>query len=795
MKKKFILIFVLALVLLMGKVSADDIEDNTGSGSGTTANKVGNWKDVSGFRVVILDSNGNLVVGTKRINIINGSVGNGVIDYNNDGKIDYKNIKITTNSYSKIEYIKKGVVNTRNKFDKSISKANVYTWSEVGVEEFGNYLGNKKGIKVSGVKNYFQKKDYKNLKTMLNVAGYTCFSNKPNQEQCKNSNDHYVVVEPITVIGDNLGTAYEFAADSWKKPNGNCESGNCWNSPAFHNMHQALFVDINTNYFGGTIISNLEENKNCDSSHHYECYKNINKNLAVAMGIYKINSIGEVTPTKGTLIFNKTDLNGTNIKGKKAIIKLYTDANCSGTVAATINTGTSGKKIINISAGTYYLKETAAPNGYILPSQTVCTPFEVKQADGAWKSATNVTISNGSTVEVRIKNQKIASSSCETEFNYLPDKKDKQARLELYNEYGIKNLLNFNLIEADQVCNEELSCDYSDSTSCLSGNYASIQFNENNWSCYNKTEIIGGKTAYCLVKFEFQNLLGKTSFTSQSGRMFVSAGTISSANVGKGILSQECYVAEGTNNINSQVLNIYSSYIGDIKFNSKKLSAQEINNYMVLYKNGNKYSGKIEANYKMPEVFAFNGTGELTDSNCNNCKFLGYGFVSMFADNFTNIPFSIEIKDGNISEEGIKEVQCPYVSTPELIKQDEMQIVFRVVNTNIGTAFLDKNGNVRNPSFNWSGYADIISNNNDSYNKTKEGAKYKITLTPSLIAQIREYNSDNPYDDYNLKCKNHIDGRQSCISNYLTELKDNHNLEINNSEKRTCVEGNKVECD
>ena len=46
--------------------------------------------------------------------------------------------------------------------------------------------------------------------------------------------------------------------------------------------------------------------------------------------------------------------------------------------------------------------------------------------------------------------------------------------------------------------------------------------------------------------------------------------------------------------------------------------------------------------------------------------------------------------------------------------------------------------------------------------------EYSFTLTPSLIAAIKEYNEDNPYDDYNLVCKT-ADGRE-CVSKFLENL-------------------------
>ena len=50
---------------------------------------------------------------------------------------------------------------------------------------------------------------------------------------------------------------------------------------------------------------------------------------------------------------------------------------------------------------------------------------------------------------------------------------------------------------------------------------------------------------------------------------------------------------------------------------------------------------------------------------------------------------------------------------------------------------------------------------------------YEITLTPSLIKSIREYNATTDYDDYNLSCSG-IDGEEGrkCRSNFVVDVAD-----------------------
>ena len=98
-----------------------------------------------------------------------------------------------------------------------------------------------------------------------------------------------------------------------------------------------------------------------------------------------------------------------------------------------------------------------------------------------------------------------------------------------------------------------------------------------------------------------------------------------------------------------------------------------------------------------------------------------------------------------------------------------------------------------------------IKENTNSYNQkynssgtrvTGDGAKYKITLTPSLMDDIvKNYHDKLPYNDFNLECRDKetlelckdstsLENKIYQTSELLTYLKDSGNLVINNSTKR-----------
>ena len=141
---------------------------------------------------------------------------------------------------------------------------------------------------------------------------------------------------------------------------------------------------------------------------------------------------------------------------------------------------------------------------------------------------------------------------------------------------------------------------------------------------------------------------------------------------------------------------------------------------------------------------------------------------------------------------------CTYTVDNELItKNSDVELEFRTVSTDSSTAFLDKtNSTIRtkigsNLSLE-SIRKEVLDNRNDSYNKTNEGPIYTITLTPTIIEDIREYNKSTSYDDYEFICKNN---GQDCISNYLTCLDKDNILEINTTNKRSKFRQNEMICE
>ena len=783
MKKKFILLLIFVLTIFFNiSVIRGDVTDYNSSSKGSSASGKGKWNPVSGFRIVILDDTGKIVTNTKRLNVINYKV--------SDINSNWSGTKITSNYYSKVEYIVKDKVSSRTDFSKKISASNVYYYGDItNLGEFGHYL-NDNGIKVSGVDNYFSKNSYSNLKILMKTAGYTCFNSNPNKTQCENTDKHYVSIEPITLIDRDLGTAFELAGFEWGTCTQSSFTGHCWYKNVFVNMHNSLYVSVNKNFFNNKI------NGNNKSTSGKTAYNNINTDNGVAIGIYKITDVG--TPTEinktGTLIINKIDNHDRKVVTAK--FNIYRGYGCSGTKVYN-NKTVPGSLSLSLNVGYYSIKEVENSDDYENPEGT-CVNVEIKENESVTKTFTNVLKCSG---EVNYITQ-----------NYSGDTK-KQELIKLYNKpenSSLNGLLDFDNPRCEQIttCNSMTT----ETTGCLSASFQpGSSFSSNNVSCYtNKVTTSSGDIAFCQTTLTMNSYVGGGPFSGKSGQMYL---TSSDGKAIRSILSMNCYLF-GVSPTSIAASN-YNTYIPNVQFD-KKANNDAIyldsgaNPDLTLLKQGNTqlYSGSVTVDYYFKKIYSDNITGHIQevkydeiDAPCTNCKFLEYGKISKLTDQYTNrnMPFNFELQLENTH---IFNGNCKATVQPELISPpptvDPINLVFRLVNTNVSdgkNAFLDKNGNLRPAKKNWENFEYIIKDNNNSYNKKAEASpKYEIILNSETILAIRNHNKQKAYDDNNFTCKpttigGSLNGDNVCISNYLTKLKDDHGLEINNSAIRACFEG------
>lgn len=500
-----------------------------------------------------------------------------------------------------------------------------------------------------------------------------------------------------------------------------------------------------------------------------------------------------------SLIITKTDNLGNPITGSKAKFAIYGNKLCQGSAMYTFE---SGDEISFNTSGIYYLKETKAPNGYHTP----------EAGDSYYCTAVHIDPGKN---QLKIKNKSV----CETEFESSSIYSDPNNinyavyRVNLYNKLlseenqDFRMLLDFSKTKAEEAC-QALEPKYTSNTSCLTTTQNNAIFNEGNVSMY--TERVGSfNRTFCLTTYVLDSNLGSTSGFGviKSGQLIKSNSDI----LATGTLKRVCYSYDTTGGSFESGFK-YNNYVTSIP----TLDGKELETEREVSSGGNrvtcsecnfakqKYEKTISVNYKLPLLYASNMDGRIY-TYCPSdkyCKVLGRGIETVF-----NLSPTVKINsDGSINRlssshkmnfviqiEGKDDTAtCEYDITNELITADDkLQLEFRTVTTNSSTDFLDKQGNIRNYGSNWSSEQDrkdVLDNSNNSYNKKNEDPLYTIELTPSIMSEIRQYNKNTSYSDFNFVCKN--DG-EFCISNYLTELRDSYGLEIySTNTKRLCVEQN-----
>ena len=105
-------------------------------------------------------------------------------------------------------------------------------------------------------------------------------------------------------------------------------------------------------------------------------------------------------------------------------------------------------------------------------------------------------------------------------------------------------------------------------------------------------------------------------------------------------------------------------------------------------------------------------------------------------------------------------------------KKPNTNIVYRTIS--LDNPFPGKDGEGRTPGTNWYEYSyKYLDDNNKIVSRSVSGNElytekkpiYVIELTPTIIKNIRNYNNNHKYDDFELDCKSYGNGK--CISSFL----------------------------
>ena len=467
-------------------------------------------------------------------------------------------------------------------------------------------------------------------------------------------------------------------------------------------------------------------------------------------------------PNKGKLQIkvhkypNEDDL----ITSRSTEIEIFEGSNCSGAAIKTIYV--RGWDNFSLNAGNYSIKVKEGPGSpYVEVSGETytCQPF-------------NISASQTTTVKYPY------TTSCESELTSLKaDGYTLEDALTLYNKYEDSKASLFDL--NNPSCSRAVDCDGGLNSGCLMVQSTPI-LRPTNLSCANITgDGINRATTFCYEHFNLSSDIYGNTFNTKSGQFLIKkinkndVGYYSwydenwikrEKSVDKGVakvrLTQTCFTTNSTASFSTP--NAPKVYFGD---NNKPLSlikSEEVNeHWSVINVDGlNKIQHSYAYYYDFNEVNIEGISGKIVSASSNTTKSV-QGLLVNFNKVARNepLPFKVEFNGEYIP---IAEDSCKYNTEQEIIKyppgtDGKLDLEFRIVDT--------KNPFNRRTMSNWSDVLDNSSNNNiviryikeavNSYGIDKYGnynpPKYKITLTPNDIKQIRRYNKTNPYNNYLIK--------------------------------------------
>ena len=342
---------------------------------------------------------------------------------------------------------------------------------------------------------------------------------------------------------------------------------------------------------------------------------------------------------------------------------------------------------------------------------------------------------------------------------------------------------------------------------CLSGSTLSHDnFNELNLSDYDEiiTDSYGNYIGFCLSSMYLKNNLGVQKFYSKAGQTLIKQVNVNGeeeiqiynsnynpvrvrgTDVATATIRKMCYVLPGrVVSFDKFVSNDdVTLYFGDNNWdrNADELQKESKEPYKE-YEGNNEsavlsthknnlvlYDYKKEIGYKLNTVYLENISGKpISGSN-----YYLNAVLSKFVPSSGTIPFKIYY-GGKTYGQG--EDLCKYETKGELL-DPELKLEFRIIDTN--------NPFNRKTMSNWSYGTDNSKDNNtvknyiikatNSYGlkkgeNTKQSPKYKITLTPTEIKNIRVYNKNIPYDNNKENCSLDSNNNQVCKNTFIQNLR------------------------
>ena len=784
-KQILTIILILSFYLIFNTVKADTLSGTGGIGSagvGTTTGKSGSWDKEYGFYIAVFDGENK----QKHVETIT------IMDYTKTlipGWITFGSSPTTdpTKLYDYLDIPYGDKTDDYAKLKTYISGVNLNKGDYIIVEPF---------TKIGDAWNTFR--------SIISNNTESTYVNSKNENVLAEFWNWYNKAAILMANAAKVGTDITVGGNTFTAPTNNCDSSNYWNNKFCgwkNNKHigyglvivkyenifgdlqltkkdkstQSVIKDVGftlysdssctktlknqtfTNSEGVVIFSSLDKGnvyyKETTTPSDYIADSNCHKINIIAGETKKKTVYNSPVTKKGNLTINiKIKGTDTLITSSNATFEIRSGSNCNGNLISTVTTS-MGSLTTELDAGTYSIKETAAPNGYV-DSNPKCV-----------KTNVNIVVGDRTTENI------FYDAECGTKLKNLGDNPTVAQLFNLYKDYPHNtNLLNL----LDPSCTAS-NCGNNDLTlGCLSGSTNTSEFNHNNLSCYNSdplTDSYGNYIGFCQTSYGLTNNLGVNKFYAKSGRLLIEQNeniitifeknelnelnvltkkTIENEFLATGATKKVCYSLNQLNSSNINQISEYNVYFGDNDNNNIADDLMKIENnipesYTITENGLNSYEFIKINNYKFKPMYLEKLSGKYSSTKTSSTISEPiYGLLSRFDKKSGIIPFKVNNKSSN---------SCTFEAEQEIIK-GKMNLEFRIIDT--------KNPFNRNTMSNWSNGTDNSKDNDtvteyikdavNSYGLDKYGTKvdpiYKIILTPDDIKEIRKYNKENPYDNY-----------------------------------------------
>lgn len=729
--------------------------------SGFTLNGTQFNTSIFGVRITLVNNSGNKVSGSKVINVwanksmydaaksanVKGSLANEL--YSSTTAASYSiNIGLTASYYNRIplyvNYINNLTVGRVDNIMKKVYKS-IYDFTESDLNEYSlkfepiivfryNFYGYQ----------YYMKGTIKEIITL--------FEQSANDSRLNNHDKN---------LSKQCVSDFIYGRTSDGNPNNNgCITGE-WN--------------VLRNYIVNPLIKESASNylKYTGNTGHYyvtKAYMNNTQNYGLGMGLLKVSDIIQ----KGKIKIEKVKKSGTPITSELNNVRfnLYKGSCNSATKTLINNNVRVGEYPNELEYGQYCLEELSTPNNDVYPLniQEKFTDFSV----------------NSVLKTIKVKNitlcEYISSaplSKLELVRYYINFKKGVYGTSQDY-----RGLLNFNspsCTYSAETKTSTISCN-SPSTSKL----GDISINNNNVSGYGKYtvetnhsgDVVGARFCSYNIKFE-----RNTSFNFPSTSNPLKSGTL--------LWKKNINDKKFTDLTDTEKNNIlFGTLINDTKcVDIGTVSASPVSTPTVSSINFyDMHAGEdrqliegdpvingttVTTKYYMPEQYAYYGTGkhyldlDVTDNTLrdNAIEFIGFGFWTKLkkTSNPGKMNFEIVYSDSSLN----RSTKCNYFVDDEIVINNKLNLEYRTIDTKnpfpgssgggrskVGANWCDGNNctlinNKLIAEYITGGTvgADTYTKPNDSYTQSY---KYKITLTPDDIKDIRAYNETHSYDDWTI---------------------------------------------